>query len=435
MRAARWLAGEAFGPGAVRALALALILGVCALSCSRKASDEIVFWQFQPPEIMEGILADFRAEHPDIKVKVETLTWQSGYEKIVMAFSSGSPPDLLELGSTWFARFAGEGAIEDVTDRTSDLYPELMMWDLASYRGRRMGIPWLIGSRVLFCNQSLLRGDRAAARRSASGAGPGASAGGAPEAPETWSEMLAAARAIHDPEAGIYGFGMNAGERYVLFKKFMPFAWGNGGSVLSADLTRSEMNSAANLAALRFYLALKPYSILERQDMIDQMFKDGKIGLMLSGGWNLKRIPEDAPDLDYGVALVPRPDQGGKHASFAGAEILVFPRTGKLEPAMKLARFLVEAPQALRIASEVKSVEPASRRALEDPYYREHPMERLLLEQCETSYSPPPSPAWQEIEEVINARLEECLYGKMTPEDALATIDREINSILARSAP
>jgi multiple sugar transport system substrate-binding protein len=392
-------------------LAAALLVG-----CARQAPDEVVFWQFQPPDVMAGLIRQFEAENPSIKVRLETLTWQSGYEKIVMATSSGSLPDLLELGSTWFPKFADEGALEDVTDATADVAPELAMLDLATYRGKRFGIPWLVGSRVLFYNKRLF-----------------GSAGLSPEAPpETWSEMLAAAKRMHRPAAGIYGFGMNAGERYVLFKKFMPFAWGNGGAVLSDDLTRSAMSSPANLAALKFYLSLKPFSVLERQDMIDQMFAQGKIGLMVSGGWNLKRFPEDAPDLDYGVALVPRPDAGGSHASFAGAEILVVPKARKLAAAMKLARFLVASPQALRVASELKSVQPASRQALADPYYAEHPMERLLVVQGETSYSPPALAEWQEIEEVINARLEECIYGKLSAEAALATIDVEINSILAK---
>jgi multiple sugar transport system substrate-binding protein len=400
-------------------LAIALAAAGFAISCSRQSSEDLVFWQFQPPEIMAELVREFQAENPSIKVRVETLTWQSGYEKIVMAFSSGSAPDLLELGSTWFPKFAGEGAIEDVTEATEPLVPQLVKWDLATYGSRRFGIPWLVGSRVLFYNKKLCR-----------------EAGlSADVAPATWSEMLAAARAIHRPGAGIYGFGMNAGERYVLFKKFMPFAWGNGGKVLTEDLRASEINSPATLEALKFYLSLKPYSILERQDMIDEMFKQGKIGLMISGGWNLKRIPEDAPQLDFGVALVPKPDRGGMHASFAGAEILVFPKGRKTEAALKLARFLVSASQALRIASEVKSVEPSSREALSDPYYTQHPMERLLLEQGETSFSPPATPRWQEIEEVINARLEECLYGRISPEEALRLVDDETNSILMKSNP
>lgn len=405
---------------ALRAAALSGLVAA-ALSCGgSKAPEEVVFWQFQPPEIMDRLLEEFRAGNPGIEVRMETLTWQSGYEKIVMAFSSDTPPDLLELGSTWFPKFAAEGALRDVTELAADLAPELVMWDLATYQDRRLGLPWLIGSRVLFYNRALMRGAGLSAERP----------------PETWSELVAAAAAVHRPEAGIFGFGMNAGERYVLFKKFMPFAWGNGGRVLSDDLGSSRMNSPENLEALKFYLSLKPHSILERQDMIDQMFKQGKIGLVVSGGWNLKRIPEDAPGLDFGVALIPRPDRGGVHASFAGAEILVFPRSGKragnLEAAMKLARFLVAARQALAVAAEVKSVQPASRQALNDPYYTEHPMERLLLEQCELALSPPPAPRWQEIEEVINDRLEECLYGKLTPEEALALIDKQADAILAK---
>jgi ABC-type glycerol-3-phosphate transport system substrate-binding protein len=118
------------------------------------------------------------------------------------------------------------------------------------------------------------------------------------------------------------------------------------------------------------------------------------------------------------------------HASFAGAEILVLPVGSRSEPAMKLARFLIEADQALRISSTVKGVQPASREALTHPYYDDHPMERLLLEQGKTSLSPPLSPHWVEIEEVINTRLEECIYGNLTPAEALRLMHEEVNAII-----
>jgi multiple sugar transport system substrate-binding protein len=397
-------------------LVLFVLVAGLVFSCSQDDTTDVVFWQFQRPDIMEGLIRQFETENPSTKVRLETLTWQSGYEKIVMAFSSGTVPDLLEVGSTWLPKFSEEGAVEDLTDLTHDLADELMMWELATFDGRRLGIPWLIGSRVLFYNKTLFAG-----------------AGFSPEEPPaTWSRMIDAARAVHDPDRGIYGFGMNAGERYILYKKFMPFAWGNGGSILSEDLATCNLNSPENLEALEFYLRLKDFSILERQDMIDEMFKQGKIAMMISGGWNLKRIPEDAPDVDFGVALIPRPDEGGIHASFAGAEILVVPKGSRTEPALKLARFLVAPDQALRIASELKGVQPASKQALGHPYYDDHPMERLLLRQCETSLSPPPSPHWVDIEEVINTRLEECLYGNISPAEALSLMEEDVNAIIGR---
>ncbi|MFC1799595.1 extracellular solute-binding protein [Candidatus Eisenbacteria bacterium] len=390
------------------------------LSCSSDDGAEVVFWQFQRQGLMNDLIADFEAENPDIKVKLETLTWQSGYEKIIMAYASGQLPDLLEVGSTWMPKLQAEGAVSDITGLTADLEPELMMWDLSTFAGRRYGMPWLIGSRVLFYNRDLF----AAAGLSSD------------DPPATWSELKDAARRIHNPDEGRYGFGMNAGERYVLYKKFMPFAWGCGGRILSDDLSRSELDSPRVLEALEFYLSLKPYSVLERQDMIDDLFKQGRVGMMISGGWNLERIPEDAPGLDFGVALMPRPGRSEKpyrddfHASFAGAEILVLPRGSRTGPAMRLARFLIEADQALRISSTVKGVQPASREALVHPYYDDHPMERLLMEQGKTSLSPPLSPHWVEIEEIINTRLEECIYGNLTPAEALRLMHEEVSAII-----
>ncbi|MFH1311660.1 MAG: extracellular solute-binding protein [Candidatus Eisenbacteria bacterium] len=391
-----------------------VLVALVIVSCSRREEAEVVFWQFQRPDIMEALIDEFEAENPSISVRVETLTWQSGYEKIVMAFSSGHLPDLLEVGSTWLPKFEDQGAVEDVTAFTEDLYPELMMWDLATFEGRRFGIPWLVGSRALFYNRGLF-----------------AEAGISPDDPPvTWSELSSAAERIHGLRDDVYGFGMNAGERYVLYKKFMPFAWGNGGRILSDDLSVCTLDSDENIEALEFYMSLKSHSVLERQDMIDEMFKQGRIGMMISGGWNLKRIPEDAPGLDFAVAFVPKPDTGGIHASFAGAEILVLPTGSRMEPAMELARFLVAADQALKISSDVKGVQPASRQALIHPYYDENPMERLLLKQCETSFSPPPSPFWVDIEEVINTRLEECLYGIISPREALSLMEDEVNAII-----
>jgi multiple sugar transport system substrate-binding protein len=400
----------------MRRVAITLFLLLLFASCGQRDSGTVVFWQFQPQDLMEELVAEFEAANPDIDVELQTLTWDSGYEKIVMAFASGSAPDLLELGSTWVAKFHSESSLEDLTAETGDLAGDLLMWETCTFGGKRFGVPWLVGTRVLFYNRTLFE-----------------EAGLDPDSPpETWGQMLEAARIIDQMGDDVYGFGLNTGERYIMYKKFMPFAWGNGGRILSEDMTRAEINSLANIDALRFYLSLRVRSLLERQDMIDEMFKQGKVGMIISGGWNLKRIPEDAPDLDFDVALVPRHDHRDLHASFAGAEVLVVPEGSKKGAAVKLARFLADPDQALRISSRAKGVQPASRRAAEDPYYEDHPMEKLLLEQLKTAKSPPATPYWVEIEDVLNLRLEQALLGKLSAERALSEMEREINAILKR---
>jgi multiple sugar transport system substrate-binding protein len=398
--------------------AAALAASALASSCGKGKDDArtITFWQFWPSRQIEPLLREFEATHPGLKVQMQQLTWGSGFEKIVAAAAAGNPPDLCELGSTWLARFASEGALADLTEETASARGDYRMWEIATYRGRVFGWPWVLGTRALFFNKDLFE-----------------RAGLDPERPpETWTDMLEAARRISAIGDGYYGFGLNAGERYVTYKKFMAFAWGNGGRILSEDLTRSRFDSPENREALRFYVELIPFSMIERQDMIDQAFKEGRVGMMISGAWNLKRIPEEAPSLRYGVALVPRPDsEDGVHASFGGGEVLVvFSASKRGGPAGELARFLVSPRNEVALCREVRSVQPSFVGAEHDPYYASNPGDLTFVRQLETAVSPPAVPEWMEMEGIIDEAVEQVIHGARSPAEALAEADGRLNDIL-----
>src|SRR6476646_441644 len=164
---------------------------------------------------------------------------------------------------------------------------------------------------------------------------------------------------------------------------FMPFAWSNGGRILSDDRQSAVFDSPQNRQALEFYLRLRDVGVMDHQDELDRQFKEGRLGLQISGAWLFKSIPRDAPGLRYGVALVPRPDlEHGTNASFAGGEVLVSFRAAKHpKEALELARFLVRADNALALASAAKGVQPATVGADTMAYYREHPEEQTMIRQ------------------------------------------------------
>jgi len=386
------------------------------LSCSGKKDGEtvITFWQFWDMAAVEELVREFEAENPGIRVDVEQLTWQSGLQKIQAAVASGTQPDLCELGSTWVPRFSYSGVLEDMTDIYNAVADSFLMWDSAKWKGRVYGLPWLQGSRVLFYNKDLF--ERAGLD--------------ADSPPETWDDLLDAARKINDLGPDIYGFGLNLGERYVLYKKFMAFAWGNGGRILDDDGT-VVFNSDANLEALKFYLELAKYSLKEKQEVFDHQFKLGKLGMQVSGAWNLKNYANEAPDLDYGVTLVPKPSQDkGTHASFAGAELLVIFKNSKhKEQALRLARFLQSYPMARQISLAERSVFPASKRALWDAVFLHDDKVKVFVRQALTSRSAPAHPGWIEMEDVINSSIEEVLYGRIDPEPALNSAAEKLYAI------
>jgi multiple sugar transport system substrate-binding protein len=185
---------------------------------------------------------------------------------------------------------------------------------------------------------------------------------------------------------------------------------------------------------MSYYLGLAKYSLKEKQEVLDHYFKSGKLGMQISGAWNLKNFAIEAPSLDYGVALVPKPARDrGFHGSFAGAEILVVFAKSKQKPlALELARYLQAYPQAKQVSLSVGSVFPAARAAMDDPTFLSDERMAVFIKQAFESRTPPAHPGWLEMEDVINKAVEEVIYGRATPESALKAAGTGIERIVKK---
>jgi multiple sugar transport system substrate-binding protein len=400
------------------AVVLTLLITGWAPGCAKRDSDSAIrFWQFWDIRIVEPMVRHFEAAHPGIKVEIEQLTWKSGLEKIQAAIASGTEPDLCELGSTWLPRFSYEGVLSDLSGAYAAVADSFIMWESAMWEGKVYALPWVQGSRVLFYNADLFR-----------------RAGLDPDRPpETWDDLLKAAWRIDQLADDVKGFGLNMGERYILYKKFMAFAWGNGGGIIDSS-GAVIFNSNENLEALEFYQALAQYSLKEKQEVLDQYFKTGKLGMQISGAWNIRNYAAEAPGLEYRVALVPRPSSArGHHASFAGAEMLViFEKSKRKADALKLARFLQDYPQAKQLCLAAGSVFPASKHAVDDVTFTRDDRMRVFVEQAMTSHTAPAHPGWIDMEDVINRAIETVMYGKAEPRRSLEVAARDLEEIVQR---
>ncbi len=396
-----------------------LLVVVMLSGCAGGQDDpnRLVFWQFWDVATIQPMVDAFEASNPGVTVEVEQLTWKSGLEKIQAALASGTQPDVCELGSTWLPRFSYDGVLSDLTDVYNSDRDQFLMWESALWQGRVYGLPWVQGSRALFFNRELFR-----------------QAGLDPDRPPTtWAELTDAATRIDALADNINGFGQNLGESYVLYKKFMAFAWGNGGRILD-DQGQVVFNQEPVVEALEYYVALGKHSLQEKQEVLDHEFKSGRLGMQVSGAWNIKNLAESAPNLDYGVALVPRPGvDKGTHASFAGAEMLVvFARSPRTELAVRFARFLQSYDQAKALSLAAGSVFPAAVEALSDSTFSRDARVRTFVEQSFTSRTAPAHPGWIEMEDVINQSLEEVMYGRRAPRWSLDDAATRLTKIVDR---
>lgn len=375
------------------------------------------FWEFSVgEELMRSLLDKFQKENPDIEIKLQQLSWDYGFDKIVLSVAANNAPDVCELGTDWVPKFSSSGVLLDVTNEMSDIKDDYFLWESVAYQGRLYGAPWLAGTRVLFYNRDLFF---------RAGLNPD-------KAPATWDELLSAAKKIKELGPDIYGFGIFAAEPYAPWQQFLPFAWGNGGDVLTPDMSKCTLASPQVIEAMEYYRGLKPYSLIERQPQVNMMFAKGHVGMQISGFWNFTLIPRQNPGLNFGVALLPKPSNTkGFSAAFAGGEVFVIIKNSKHpKEAIKLVKFLMREENALEIVKVQHNIVPTYKASINNPYYQTHPNEKIFFQQMLTAVSPCAHPNWVFIQEEITNAIENVIVGNIAPKKALSDAAARIDKIL-----
>ncbi|MGW7459783.1 extracellular solute-binding protein [Streptomyces sp. NPDC054797] len=129
----------------------------------------------------DKLTADFTAANPGIKVEVKLLPWADIDREVSRMVKAGKAPDIALMGS--YSDFAAQGKLYaanellSVTAEANFLQP---LADAGSLGSTLYGLPFVASSRLLFYNEALF------------------AKAGIKEAPKTWSELRAAAKALKD---------------------------------------------------------------------------------------------------------------------------------------------------------------------------------------------------------------------------------------------
>lgn len=403
-------------------LLLLIMIGLMGAGCSQQAGgpQQLTWWQFwTSPDVrpvVTRMAADFEAKAA-VRVQLGDLTWADGHEKIAIGLAASGGPDVIELGSDWVAEFAAGGRLLDLKPYLGDLRDSLLMWEPAEFAGGTYAVPWMLGTRVLFCNKSLL-----------------AQAGYPPEfVPKTWPELLDAARKVDALGDDIFGFASNSAERHRLYKKFLPFFWSAGGEVFGADQASTQFSSPAGLRSLEFYLQLSDAGLIETQARLEEYFVAGKVGFVISGEWLVRRLRLDRPALHWEVAAMPADTVTGVGVSFVGGEYLVVNKqSANPALAMALLRHLTLPENDGKFAAATGSFTPVNRYSTLPLDSALAPVAAVFQQQLKLSRATPVHPDWVAVEEILERGLEQAIFKKLSAAEALAMIDRECGEVLQR---
>jgi multiple sugar transport system substrate-binding protein len=399
------------------ALTIALLLGCGGSQSPRKV--QLSFWQFwTSPDVkptIEKLVDQYEAQHLNVEIDLVDLTWSDGHEKIVVAFSTGTAPDVIELGSDWIGEFSRKGVLSDITEFYDSNQTELLMWEPALHQNRAYAVPWLLGTRILYYNRDLI--ERAGIDNNIP--------------PQTWAQLLAQTKAVTALGEPYFGFGSNSAERHRLYKKFLPFLWTNGGRILSDAGNECLLDEPIAIEALEFYVELSDAGYMETQRALDDKFLDGELGFIISGDWLLRRIDEASSSFDVGGWVIPVPDSGDISVSFAGGEYLAINAESEYrDEAQKFVEFMTSEIPDYEFCSAVGSPTPANIQASERMLKDADSIRWIFQQQIKTARTSPLHPQWVYMEEVIEKAVEEAIYHKSSPQDALMNAAAEIKKLL-----
>lgn len=403
------------------------LLAACLLVGCRGEPDAVrlEFWALgREGEEVRALIPEFERRNPGIRVEVQQIPWTAAHEKLLTAYAGDATPDLAQIGNTWIPEFVALDALAPLGDRVrrsagieaGDYFPGI--WETNRVEGVVFGIPWYVDTRVLFYRRDLLESV------------------GYRDPPESWEGWLDALRRIK----------RRAGEdRYAILLPLdewaQPVILGlqAGAPLLREDGRYGDFRDPRFREAFAFYVRLfreglaPPVSAAQLGNLY-QDFARGYFAAVLGGPWNLgefrSRLPDELQD-DWATAPLPAFEGEGPGVSLAGgASLAIFRASERQEAAWKLIEYLSAPERQLRFYELTGNLPPRTD-AWRDPAL-DDPRVRAFFEQLQRVRPMPRVPEWEEIATTVIEYAEEAIRGRMSVDEALAALDREVDRILEK---
>ena len=365
----------------------------------------------------------FEAANPDVDIMIEQFPGSSlkDFEiKLRLRFASGQAPDLFHLNENVAAELAALGLLAPAppaiveTVETNSL--NAMVRRGSYFDGTCYGIVSDAVWTALYYNKDMFR-----------------EAGLDPERPpRNWDELLAYADRLtvrrEDGTPVRAGLSLRkAGFKAGTAEKWLTFLYSAGGQAFTEDGHYAAFNSPAGRAALSFY-----QEVLERDiDAVElegdqQGFGQERVAMFIREPHVVRWLDENYPDLDYGVAQIPRRDTtisaGGSYLFAVSGD------SPNREAAWRFAQFLMTEGSYVRYVN-VGGIIPARASVAERPAYQQNPAMRVFLDQPARSTGGFPR-AGRALD-VLGAYIERFAYGRLSVEETLERAERDVNAILA----
>jgi multiple sugar transport system substrate-binding protein len=419
----RFICSRSFRPFAVLAvIAMVIGLGAPALSVAAQEKETVTYFTFSAaPDHLEDIAAmeaAFEAANPNIDVKIETAAYADYFTELQTRIAGGDAPDSFELNYENFVSYASKGVLADLTTYAAAdpafadaYYPKA--YEAFQVDGVQYGLPASFSDVVLFYNKEAF--DAAGVAY--------------PTADWTWKEETDAAAKLTDAGNDIWGMYSP-----ITFHEFYKTAAQNGCGFFGEDGSVT-INQPACVEALQFMIDAQNNGYQPSDaDMAgvpnEDVFKAGQLGMFTSGIWMFPLLA-DAP-FEWDIAVEPGNTQKATHFFANGATVSA--ESEHQDAAFKWISFLTSSPEAAKIRVDASWELPALQdQALFDSYLTQTPpaSRNVVFDSLEYAVTPPVIEKQQQMQDAVNALLDQVKSGDLTPQEALDQAKTEIEALIA----
>lgn len=411
----------------MREILVAALVGAVALGAASARAETLVIAGRDGGygDALEKAVAAYKAGNPGVEIEQLELTGGGLLEKATIAMREKSGAyDVIMLDDPWAVEFMSKGWLKDLDQLGGGVDADFVAPARAVSRypvgtGPFYAVPF-VGNVELFAYRKDLFDKHGLAR------------------PDSWTDVLAAAKTIDEKEDGISGVVFRGQKANPIVTGFLPILWAHGARVVGAD-GEPQLDSQAALDALNLYLELKRYAPTGVETYNATEVRDA----LMQGAtaMTIELWPAWAPSLDDPekskvpgkVEIMAAPGQVEGPAPMLGSWLVAIPADAKNpERARDFIDFLTAPEMQKQLALEV-GTPPTRASVYADPEVVEH--YRWYPAQVEALQNAQPRPRitqWSQVEAILGDYLQLALIGEVEPEQALAEANQRIARALQR---
>lgn len=391
----------------------ATMLSATAVTASAADKKEVVIWDYfetdAQKEMIQSLMDGFNASQDEYEATYVYVPFSDYEKQLTLGIASGELPDLVILDGCSMASFIQLGLFGDISDADIN-WDEYIEGPLESTMmdGKHYGIPFATNCTALYYNKDMF--DAAGIDY--------------PDENTTWDEFHEMAKAL--TKDGVYGFGNAATNTDEGTFQCLQWLYTAGGSYTDIE---DGVDAYKLMQEMIEDGSWTKECVNWTQSDVNNNFMAGNLAMQQNGPWQIPGIEANAPDLNYGVTVLPKKDaDSGQATSILGGENMGVVNKDDTSGAEAFLKYYDQTDVMVDAMKQYGSYPPKTE-AANDTYWTEDPIQKAFLTQIETSIPRGPSASWPSYSSAIQTGFQEVMTSAKTPEQAAADTQAAVDAI------